>query len=67
MTRKVQTSRTDPTPSEIAALCRQIQLGWTEAERRRRRVNKADVQWTVPEVELLDGDPDESDRWYWIG
>jgi hypothetical protein len=56
--------RTDPTPQEIAALCREIQLGWTDAVREKRRACKQCVApWTVPEVDLLLDTPEEEFWW----
>lgn len=36
--RRGQVSDCEPTPAEIRAACERIQAGWTEAERRKRRV-----------------------------
>ena len=58
--------RPDPTPAEIAALCREIQAGWTPEVRDRRRVCKGNaIPWTVPETEIY-LDTEEQEFWFWV-
>ena len=44
----------DPSPEEIAELCRRIQDGWSELQEITRRLSYGDWQksqkWTAPEV-----------------
>ena len=53
----------DPTPNEIASVCRRIQGGWTEAERRKRaacphmkgRRTEVEAGWRPPVLRSPEG------------
>jgi hypothetical protein len=50
--------REDPTPSEIAEKCREIQAGWTDDERIRRRQSAGDESPGFPSRRLSRGAKD---------
>jgi len=60
------TGRPDPTPDEIRAVCLEIQAGWTLGTRKRRCTCKPPAPWKPPELSLVDADPDESERWFYV-
>ena len=64
-TRRHEPRHPDPTPEEIAAKCAEIQRGWTEKQRLRHLAYSPAEEWTVPEVVVVECEPDTSDFWFW--